>query len=99
MSVIRPPHRIAPTAGPATGVHVKRLLMGRPGTIKAGAFDGAVGKCPKQFPTPVSGWFSAQSEKVVLVESVPVRAHSWAVGIENLDTADSDYVVGIVCLK
>src|SRR3954453_2905376 len=99
MSAIRPPHTMAPAATPTKGLHVQRLLMGRPGTVKAGAFDGAVGKCPKKFPTPVSGWFSAESEKVVLVESVPVRLHGWAVGIENLDATDSDFVVGIVCLK
>ena len=99
MSVTRPPHSRVPAATPAKGVHVSRLLLGRSGTVKAGALDGAVGKCPKKFPTPVSGWFTAQSEKVVLAESLPVRQHGWAVAVENLDTVDSDYVVGIVCLK
>jgi hypothetical protein len=98
MSAI-PPHTNAPAATPTKGLHVQRVLLGRQGTIKAGAFDGAIGKCPKKFPTPVSGWFTAQSEKVVLVESAPVGLHRWAVGVDNLDTTDSEFLVGIVCLK
>jgi hypothetical protein len=99
MSVTRPPHARAPHATRPATAKVSRLLLSAEGTVKAGQFDGAVGKCPRKYPTPVSGWFDSESEKVVLGGSVPLGAHRWAVGVESFDTVDADYVVGIVCVK
>jgi hypothetical protein len=98
MSLTRPPHTRVPQATGSTA-KVSRLLLSAQGTVKPGEFEGAIGKCPKKFPTPVSGWFDAASTKVVLGGSRPFGAHRWGVGVENFDTVDSDYVVGIVCLK
>jgi hypothetical protein len=78
---------------------VKRTLLAEEGTVQPGEFAGATGSCPKKYPTPVSGWFSAKSDKVVLAESIPIGAHKWATGVENLDTVASDYIVGTVCVK
>lgn len=78
---------------------VKRTLLSKEGTVQPGTFDGAVGTCPRRFPTPVSGWFSAVSDKVVLAQSIPLGKKKWATGVVNLDTAPSDYIVGVVCVK
>jgi|tagenome__1003787_1003787.scaffolds.fasta_scaffold20455793_1 hypothetical protein len=82
-----------------TSTSVKRVLLSNEGTAQPGEFQGSTGTCPKKYPTPVSGWFSAKSDKVVLAESIPVGAHKWAVGVTNLDTAPSDYIIGVVCVK
>src|SRR5215217_7296470 len=57
---------------------VKRTLLSKEGTVQPGEFSGATGTCPKKYPTPVSGWFSAKSDKVVLAESIPLGAKKWA---------------------
>ena len=82
-----------------TSTTVRRTVLSRTGTVEPGQFDCAVGTCPKKYPTPVSGWFSAKSDKVTLGESVPLGKHKWSVGVVSFDTAPSDYIVGVVCLK
>lgn len=77
---------------------VKRILMNREGTVQPGAVDGAVGTCPKKY-TPVSGWFSAKSDKVVLAESLPIGTRKWATAVVNFDTVPSEFIVGIVCVR
>src|SRR4051812_29330008 len=83
----------------ATSASVKRTLLSKEGTVQPGEFDGAVGTCPRKFPTPVSGWFTAKSNKVVLAESIPIGRKKWSTGVVNLDTVASDYIVGVVCVK
>jgi hypothetical protein len=78
---------------------VKRTLLSFEGTVQPGEFDGAVGTCPTKYPTPVSGWFSAKSDKVVLGESLPIGKKKWEAGVVNFDTVPSDYIVGMVCVK
>jgi hypothetical protein len=82
-----------------TPAGVRRTLLSKEGTVQPGTFAGAIGTCPKKFPTPVSGWFSAKSEKVALATSIPIGKHKWAMGVSNFDTVPSDYIVGIVCVK
>jgi hypothetical protein len=78
---------------------VKRTLMNLEGTVEPGQIGGAVGTCPRTHPTPVSGWFTAVSNRVVLAESLPIGRRKWSTVVMNLDTVASEYVVGIVCLK
>lgn len=90
-------HLARMTATTPTGV--RRTLLSSEGTVQPGTFDGAVGTCPKKYPTPVSGWFTAKSDKVALATSIPIGKHKWAMGVSNFDTVPSDYIVGIVCVK
>jgi hypothetical protein len=82
-----------------TTTSVKRTLLSMEGTVEPGLFSGAVGTCPRKFPTPVSGWFSAVSDKVVLAVSVPIGKHKWQTGVTSFDTVPSEFVVGVVCVK
>ena len=78
---------------------VKRTLLSFEGTVEPGLLDGAVGTCPKKYATPVSGWFSARSDKVVLASSIPIGKRKWQTAVINMDTVPSEYIVGVVCVK
>jgi hypothetical protein len=82
-----------------TTTSVKRSLLAMEGTVQPGTFAGAVGTCPKKFPTPVSGWFTAVSDKVVLAVSLPIGKHKWQTGVTSFDTVPSEFVIGVVCVK
>ena len=75
-------HPLACMAHRSTGV--KRTLLNDEGTVEPGQLAGATGTCPRKYPTPVSAWFSAMSNKVVLASSIPLGSRKWAVSVVNL---------------